>query len=112
MEMAIKDFLAKGAIREVKPQDDQFTSTLFLVQKENGNYRPIINLCALNRFLGKGGLQDGGTASSEISNTAWRLHDEIRPEGCILHTYNSSLRQEVSEVHLSEQGIRVSVPSL
>ena len=38
MDMAIKDLLAKGAIQEVRPQDDQFTSTLFLVQKENGNY--------------------------------------------------------------------------
>ena len=53
MEKAIKDLLAKGAVREVKPQDDQFTLTLFLVQKENGDYRPIINLRALNRFLGK-----------------------------------------------------------
>ena len=53
MEMAIKDLLAKGAVREVKPQDDQFTSTLFLVQKKNGDYRPVINLRALNRFLGK-----------------------------------------------------------
>ena len=39
MEKAIKDLLAKGAVREVKPQDDQFTSTLFLVQNENGDYR-------------------------------------------------------------------------
>ena len=53
MEMAIKDLLSKGAVREVQPQDDQFTSTLFLVQKENGDYRPIINLRALNRFLEK-----------------------------------------------------------
>ena len=53
MEMAIKDLLAKGAVREVKPQDDQFTSTLFLVQKENGDYQPIINLHALNRSLRK-----------------------------------------------------------
>ena len=45
--------LAKGAIQEVKPQDDQFTSTLFLVQKENGNYRPVISLRALNQFWGK-----------------------------------------------------------
>lgn len=50
---AIKDLLAKGAVQEVKPHDNQFTSTLFLVQKETGDYRPTINLCALNRFLGK-----------------------------------------------------------
>ena len=53
MERAIKYLLAKGAIWEVKPQDNQFTSTLFLVQKESGDYRPIINLHALNWFLGK-----------------------------------------------------------
>ena len=50
---AIKNLLAKVSVWEVKPQDDQFTSTLFLVQKENGDYRPIINLRALNRFLEK-----------------------------------------------------------
>jgi len=53
MEIAMKDLLEKGAVREVWPQDDQFTSTLFLVQKGNGDYRPNINRRALNRFLGK-----------------------------------------------------------
>ena len=38
MERAIADLLAKGAVKEVEPQDDQFTSTLFLVQKENGTF--------------------------------------------------------------------------
>jgi len=41
------------SLQEVWPEDDQFTSTLFLVQKENGHYRPNINLRSLNRFLGK-----------------------------------------------------------
>ena len=45
--------LAKGAVKAVQPQDDQFTSTLFLVEKDNGEFRPVINLRALNRFLGK-----------------------------------------------------------
>lgn len=81
----------KGAVREVKPQDDQFTSTLFLVQKET---KPV---------LGEGVLQDGGTASSEIPNTAGRLHDKIRSERCILCSSNSSLPQKVSEVCLSGQ---------
>ena len=52
-ESDIKDLLEKEAVREVKAQDDQFTSTLFLVQNESGDYRPIINLRALNRFMGK-----------------------------------------------------------
>ena len=82
----MKDLLVKGAVREVKPQYDQFTSTLFLVQKET---KPV---------LGEGVLQDGGTASSEIPNTAGRLHDKIRSERCILCSSNSSLPQKVSEV--------------
>ena len=40
MEMAINDLLAKGAVREVKPQGDQFTVTLFLVQKEIATIDP------------------------------------------------------------------------
>ena len=51
--MAIKDLLTKGAVRENKLQDDHFTSTQVLLQKENGDYWPIINLRALNRRLGK-----------------------------------------------------------
>lgn len=53
MELAIKDLIDKGAVKEVRPQGDQFTSTLFLVPKENGEFRPVINLRALNRFLAK-----------------------------------------------------------
>lgn len=53
MEFAIEDLLTKEAIPNVKLQGNQFTSTLFIVQKENGDYRPVINLCVLNRFLGK-----------------------------------------------------------
>ena len=34
-------------VQEVTPQDGQFTPTLFLVQNEKGDYRPIINLRAL-----------------------------------------------------------------
>ena len=37
-DMAIKDLLTKGAVRENKLQDDHFTSTQVLLQKENGDY--------------------------------------------------------------------------
>ena len=53
MDRAIANLLAKGAVKAVQPQDDHFTSTLFLVEKDNGEFRPVINLRALNRFLGK-----------------------------------------------------------
>ena len=53
MDLAVANLLAKGAVREVQSQDDQFTSTLFVVQKENGEFRPVISIRVLNRFLGK-----------------------------------------------------------
>ena len=34
---AIKDLVAKGAVAQVEPTENQFTSTIFLVEKGNGN---------------------------------------------------------------------------
>ena len=66
----------KGAVEEVKPQDNQFISTLFLVQNENGGFRPVINLLAFNHFLGKESFKIEGL------QVVWSLlYDETRPEG-------------------------------
>ena len=63
-------------------------------------------------FPGKGVIQDGGLADSEVPNTTRGLYDEIGLEGCILCSTNSSLSQEVSEVCVSKQNIRVPVPTI
>ena len=41
MDLAIANLLAKGAVREVQSQDDQFTSTLFLVQKKMASFAQL-----------------------------------------------------------------------
>ena len=53
MEKAIEDLIRKGAVAQVQPEADQFISTLFLVEKESGSeeFRPVINLRPLNRFV-------------------------------------------------------------
>ncbi|CAB4007132.1 Hypothetical predicted protein, partial [Paramuricea clavata] len=53
MDNAVQELLNKAAIKLVQPVPDQFVSTLFLVEKENnsGQYRPVINLRALNQFV-------------------------------------------------------------
>ena len=53
MNTAIQTLLAKAAIKEVQPVKNQFISSLFLVEKAQsaGEYRPIINLKPLNRFV-------------------------------------------------------------
>ena len=55
MKEAIQSLISKGAISVVNPCPQQFISTLFLVEKGQGTgeFRPVINLKALNRFLPK-----------------------------------------------------------
>ena len=47
----IDNLLQKGAIVQVVPEQGQFLSNLFLVQKKNGDWRPVINLRKLNKFI-------------------------------------------------------------
>jgi hypothetical protein len=53
MNTAIQTLLTKDAIREVPPVKDPFVSSIFLVEKdrEKDEYRPIIDLKPLNRFV-------------------------------------------------------------
>jgi hypothetical protein len=53
MDNVIQELLNRAAIKLVQPVQDQFVSTLILVEKENnsGQYRPVINLRALNQFV-------------------------------------------------------------
>ena len=53
MDLAIANLLAKGAVREVQSQDDQFTSTYFWYKKKMASFGQLSYLRALNRFLGK-----------------------------------------------------------
>lgn len=72
MREAIRSLISKGAVLRVNPCPQQFISTLFLVEKGSGTgeFRPVINLKALNRFLPK---------------------EKFKMEG--LHTARSLLRQ-------------------
>ena len=50
LSQAIVDLVAKGAVKEVQDQDDQFLSTMFVV-KQSKKIRPIFNLKALNNYI-------------------------------------------------------------
>lgn len=47
----VKNLLSKGAIVPAKNEPEQFISTLFIVPKPNGKFRPVINLKYLNEFV-------------------------------------------------------------
>ena len=50
LEKEFLDLLHKGAIKQA-PQTPGFYSRLFVVQKDSGSWRPIIDLSTLNTFI-------------------------------------------------------------
>ena len=50
LTQAISDLVSKGAVHQVVEQEDQFLSTLFIVQQASKN-RPVFNLKALNKHV-------------------------------------------------------------
>ena len=51
MQIEIDSLLEKGAIAITSPTHDQFLSHMFLREKKDGSFRPIINLQNLNQFI-------------------------------------------------------------
>ena len=51
VDTEVKSLLQIGAIVESEHEPDEFISTLFIVPKPNGKYRPVINLRYLNEFV-------------------------------------------------------------
>ena len=49
----IESEIKKGAVTEVYPCDNEFISTVFLVPKKTGDFRPVVNLKPLNQFVEK-----------------------------------------------------------
>ena len=49
----VQNLLQKGAVVMVSPCQDRFISTLFLVAKTDGSFRPVVNLKPLNCFVQK-----------------------------------------------------------
>ena len=53
IESEIRKLISKGAVTEVSPCNDEFISTVFLVPKKTGDFRPVINLKPFNQFVEK-----------------------------------------------------------
>ncbi|KAI8511561.1 hypothetical protein Bbelb_106610 [Branchiostoma belcheri] len=47
----VHSMLEKGAVVQVEPCEGQYVSTIFLVPKARGGWRPVINLKSLNKFV-------------------------------------------------------------
>ena len=51
VDLELKDMLKKGAIMRTQPAQGEFSNNLFLVEKKDGGFRPVINLKMLNQFI-------------------------------------------------------------
>ena len=51
LDSEIESLLSKGAIVPSFDEPGQFISTIFIVPKSNGKFRPVINLKFLNEFV-------------------------------------------------------------
>ena len=51
VDLEVKQMLEDGGIEPSIPEDGQFVSNIFLRQKSNGKFRPIINLKKLNESV-------------------------------------------------------------
>lgn len=51
VDIEVQEMLRKGAIVETKSEPNEFISTIFIVPKSNGKFRPVINLKYLNEFV-------------------------------------------------------------
>lgn len=51
LERSVGDLLGKGAIEECTPTEGQFLSRYFLVPKQDGSFRFVLNLKSLNEFI-------------------------------------------------------------
>ena len=59
-----------------------------------------------------GEVQTGGSGHGSDTSPTWRLHDETRFTGCILHGAHTRATQEVPKTATSEQNIRIPVSPL
>ena len=51
ISLEVENPLKKGAVEQVCPQKDQFLSNIFIVKKNDGGNRPVINLKELNQYI-------------------------------------------------------------
>ena len=53
LQQEVLSLLRKGAIEPVRDRQAGFYSNLFVVKKQDGGFRPVINLKGLNLFIKK-----------------------------------------------------------
>ena len=87
MDAEVENLLVKQAVVVVPPYQDQFISHLFLVEKRDGSYQPVVNLKPL---YSKGTVQDRRSQ-----------HDQLQPRNwmCFLDLKDAFLTVPIAKEH-------------
>ena len=101
---AIDDLLAKGAIKETLPVQDEFLSTVFLVKQSTNIQSQVVKPIYKEREI-----QVGRTGSSEDNDTAKRLFHEVGPHRRVLLSSHHQQSSEISPFSTRQQIVRISV---
>ena len=108
---AIIQLQAKGAVKAVQEETNQFTSTLFIVKQASKN-RPIFNLKNLNRFVQSQKFKmEGLEAVRKLIQPGDFMMKLDLQDAYFFHT-DSQQSQEISEVCFPRNNIRVPMPAI
>ena len=109
----IKSMLDKGAVQEVRPEKEQFLSTIFVRPKKRGrqispdnklkNTEPTHALCA---------FQNGRHEECDRPTEQGGLHDQNRPKGCLLAYPHSPIIVEIPKVPVGKESLRDVSPRI
>ena len=76
-----------------------------------GEFRPVINLKALN-ISSEGEVQNQGAPYCSLSSTQGQLYDETQPEGCLLCRPDTPRVKEISSFSVQGNNLRVPLPPI
>ena len=108
----IKELLDKGAIVEAPLSAGSYISQIFLVEKEGGGQRPVVNLKGLNSFVKMEHFKMEGLHIFARFNPARGLDDQAGLEGRLPSSPNSQREPTSPPIQMGAENIPVCVSTI
>jgi len=97
---------------ETQSSPENYFSQVFLVEKKDGDQRPVIYLKGLNQFVEGRTFQDKGPSSPFRSPPARQLDGQDGPEGCIPSDLNPPRPPIISDLLLGTEMLQIHLPAV
>ena len=105
----VRELLAKGAVIETPPAQEGYVSQIFLVEKKEGEQKPVINLKALNMFVKHEHFKMEGLHIIPDLIQSEKLDDKIGSEGCLSSGTNSYGTSTLPPIPMGSQKLPISM---